>query len=160
MYQSFLLGTLPFVIYLSCMHSSHEACCQLFDTAIFNFICCVFFFFFFFFLTFDMSLSSLLKKEQVWTRCRRSIHPKLFHFEWNVICLLAGGGKTMPSKSPGDWHPLSNEEKTRHEALFFSQGPIEGLLPGKWNTSTSLQEVKKCTPVLATWLSLICLKNH
>ena len=29
------------------------------------------------------------------------------------------------------WAPLSHEEKTRHDVLFFSQRPIEGLLTGE-----------------------------
>ena len=44
--------------------------------------------------------------------------------------MIVSGDKSMASSSPGNWQPLSHEEQTRHEALFFSQGPIEGLLPG------------------------------
>lgn len=30
---------------------------------------------------------------------------------------------------------ITQEERIRHETLFFCQGPIEGLLPGKSDTT-------------------------
>ncbi len=33
----------------------------------------------------------------------------------------------------GEWQALTDEERTRHDLLFFSQAPIEGLMPGMFS---------------------------
>ncbi len=46
-------------------------------------------------------------------------------------CLYEGGGGAggggMASE---EWAKLSEEERTRHDILFYSQEPIDGLMPG------------------------------